>query len=217
MQLGDEVIDVRIEDVGKKISGGYKIVPNSRTSIEKGSVTDVLSSAQGGSVVKRADGTPEDGEQGSAYYEGLITDAEDLISKGSLQAAGTEADRSFFNSLYTAAYDGINELLALKQIIAADPSLNPIPPGTPIETRASIILPMAFSSATSSKGLSLSKYLSTSAALSVSIPRSISSAARDTMPSGTLRTPDATPAAAALYQLTSFSSSAEINGINSAI
>jgi len=123
MQKDEEVIDVRIEDVGKKISGGYKIVPNSRTSIEKGSVTDVLSSAQGGSVVKRADGTPEDGEQGSAYYEGLITDAEDLISKGSLQAAGTEADRSFFNSLYTAAYDGINELLALKQIIAADPSL----------------------------------------------------------------------------------------------
>tara|TARA_R110002012_G_scaffold117042_2_gene264867 strand:- start:1446 stop:4073 length:2628 start_codon:yes stop_codon:yes gene_type:complete len=121
MQKGEEVIDVRIEDVGKKISSGYQIVPNSKTSIEKGSVTDVF--AQGGSVIKRAEGTPEDGEQGSAYYEGLITDAEDLISKGNLQAAGTEADRSFFNSLYTAAYDGINELLALKQIIAADPSL----------------------------------------------------------------------------------------------
>ena len=76
---------------------------------------------------------------------------------------------------------------------------------------------MALSSATSSKGFNLSKNCSTSAALSVSIPRSISSAASDTIPSGTLITPDAIPAAAALYQLTSFSSSAEINGMNSAI
>ncbi len=121
MQLGDEVIDVRIEDVGKKIRSGYTVVPNSKTSIDEGSVTDVF--AKGGAVVKRATGTPESGEGSGEYYEGLISDAEKLIGSGTLQAAETEADRSFFNSLYTAAYDGINELLTLKQIIAADPSL----------------------------------------------------------------------------------------------
>lgn len=121
MQLGDEVIDVRIEDVGKKIKSGYTVVPNSKTSIDEGSVTDVF--AKGGAVVKRATGTPESGEGSGEYYEGLISDAEKLIGSGTLQAAETEADRSFFNSLYTAAYDGINELLTLKQIIAADPSL----------------------------------------------------------------------------------------------
>jgi hypothetical protein len=69
-----------------------------------------------------------------------------------------------------------------------------------IEVRASVILPAAFASATSSKGFNSSKNFSTSAALLVSKPKSINSAANDTTPSGTFIKPDAKPAAADVYQ-----------------
>ena len=56
---------------------------------------------------------------------------------------------------------------------------------------------MALSSATSSNGFILSKNSSTLAAVSVSAPRSNSSAARENTPSGTLIKPDSIPAAPA--------------------
>ena len=76
---------------------------------------------------------------------------------------------------------------------------------------------MVLSSATSSKGFILSKNCSTLATVSVSAPRSINSAPNDTIPSGTLIRPDTKPAPSAVYQLVSLFSSAELNGINSAI
>ena len=72
--------------------------------------------------------------------------------------------------------------------------LNPIAPGIPTCTNASVILPAAFSDAISSNGFILSKNCSTCAALLVSKPRSISSAPRDITPSGTYIRPDAIPA-----------------------
>ena len=62
-----------------------------------------------------------------------------------------------------------------------------------------------------------SKNLSTDATVSVSAPKSISSAPNDTIPSGTLIKPYIKPAPNALYQLVLLSASAELNGINSAI
>ena len=69
-------------------------------------------------------------------------------------------------------------------------------PAVPKDTtcvNASVILPAAFCSATSSNGLILSKNCSTSTAVFVSKPRSTSSAPRDTIPSGIFISPDSTP------------------------
>ena len=60
-------------------------------------------------------------------------------------------------------------------------------------TRSSVILPAAVASAFSSKGFILSKNCSTFAALFVSAPRSISSAPKDTKPSGIFIRPYAMP------------------------
>ena len=77
-------------------------------------------------------------------------------------------------------------------------NLAPAPAGTPIETNASNILPAAFCSATSSKGFILSKKSSTLAAeLTVKPVTSISSAPKDTKPSGIFKTPDNIPASPA--------------------
>ena len=90
-------------------------------------------------------------------------------------------------------------------------------PGTPTCTSVSVSLPIALSSAISSNGFSLSKNSSTLAAVFVSAPRSISSAARETTPSGIFNRPDAIPEAAAVYHAVSLFSSALFRGKNSAI
>ena len=97
------------------------------------------------------------------------------------------------------------------------PNLNPYVLGTPIETSASVNLPAPCFCASSSKGLIVSKNCSTLPAVLVSKPRSINSAARENIPSGTLNKPDAIPAAPAVYQAVSLLSSSDNNGINSAI
>jgi len=84
------------------------------------------------------------------------------------------------------------------------PNLNPTVLGTPIETRACVSLPAPCFSAISSKGFKVSKNCSTPAAVFVSKPRSMSSAAKENIPSGTFNTPDAIPAAPAVYQLVSY-------------
>ena len=94
------------------------------------------------------------------------------------------------------------------------PCLNPIVLGIPIDTNASVILPAPFFSAISSNGFNVSKNCSTFAAVFESAPRSISSAAKETIPSGTLIIPDAIPAAPAVYQLVSLFSSSGIKGTN---
>lgn len=120
---GEQSIDIPLAEAKKYIQDGWQMVPNSKVNIETDEITNVLGNAKGGEIVKRADGTPESGEGDADYYDNLIKDAESLIGAGTFTAAKTEADRSFFNSLYSASYDGLNELLTLKQLIAADPSL----------------------------------------------------------------------------------------------
>jgi hypothetical protein len=92
------------------------------------------------------------------------------------------------------AFFAFNALLA--SLVAV---LNPTAPGIPTCTNASVILPAAFLSAISSNGFISSKNCSTCAALFVSKPKSISSAPRDTIPSGTFIRPDTIPASPASY------------------
>jgi hypothetical protein len=91
-------------------------------------------------------------------------------------------------------------------------SFAPATPGTPICTKASVNLPIALCSATSSNGFILSKNCSTDAAVSVPAPKSINSAPKDTTPSGTFIKPDANPATKAVAPDTSLLSSA--SGVN---
>ena len=87
----------------------------------------------------------------------------------------------------------------------------PAAAGTPIDTNASTILPAARCSAISSNGFIVSNTCSTfAAAFSVNSNASISSAPRDTKPSGIFNTPDATPASAASICDTSWLSSASV-------
>jgi len=74
------------------------------------------------------------------------------------------------------------------------PTLKATPPGTPILTISSVILPAVVASAISSKGFIFAKNSSTSAALFVSAPRSIRVAPRETKPSGILNRPEPIPA-----------------------
>ena len=89
-------------------------------------------------------------------------------------------------------------------------ALKPTAPGIAIEVIASVNLPIALSSATSSNGFNLSKNFSTSTAYSVSKPKSISSAANDTTPSGILIKPEATPATPATNAFVSLGLSSSI-------
>ena len=76
------------------------------------------------------------------------------------------------------------------------PTLKAIPPGTPILTINSVILPAVVASAISSKGFIFAKNSSTSAALFVSAPISIKVAPNETKPSGILNKPEPIPAKA---------------------
>ena len=76
------------------------------------------------------------------------------------------------------------------------PTLKATPPGTPMLTISSVILPAVVASAISSKGFILAKNSSTSAALSVSAPISINVAPSETKPSGILNKPEPIPAKA---------------------
>ena len=89
-----------------------------------------------------------------------------------------------------------------------DAALKPAVPGTPICVNISANLPIVLSSAISSNGFILSKNCSTDAAVLVPAPKSISSAPKDTTPSGTFIKPDAIPATKAVAPETSLSSSA---------
>ena len=85
--------------------------------------------------------------------------------------------------------------LALKvALVKPDPILNARPPGIPMLTISSVILPAAVASAASSKGFILSKYSSTASALFLSTPKSKSVAPNVAAPSNILNTPEPTPA-----------------------
>ena len=94
------------------------------------------------------------------------------------------------------------------------PSLKPAVPGTPICTRACVSLPTPVCSAISSNGLSLSKNISTCAAVFVSKPRSTNSAPSEKAPSTTLIPPDTIPASPDVYHDASLFCSAGMSGCN---
>ena len=112
---------------------------------------------------------------------------------------------TFFTAFCKLGFLKLSELPALLVFKALSanfcPNLKPTPPGIPICVNASVSLPTALLWAYSSKGLSLSKNCSTSAAVSVSAPKSINSAASENTPSGTLMIPDAIPATPARKKL----------------
>ena len=64
------------------------------------------------------------------------------------------------------------------------PILKPMPPGTPMLTKSSVIFPAVVAAAFSSQVVRSSNHCSTAAALLVSAPRSMSVAPRENMPLG---------------------------------
>ena len=90
------------------------------------------------------------------------------------------------------------------------PTLSPIVPGIPTLTRTSAIFPAAVASAFSSHSVRSSNHFSTSAALLVSAPRSMSSAPRETIPLGIAIKPDPIPARIDSITLILLSSSAGV-------
>ena len=79
-------------------------------------------------------------------------------------------------------------------LVKPDPTLNASPPGIPMLTISSVILPAAVASAASSKGFIFAKYSSTASALSLSTPRSIRVAPNVAAPSKILKIPEPSPA-----------------------
>ena len=106
-----------------------------------------------------------------------------------------------------------SKYLPLFLAISADlakllPALKAKPPGTARLVIISVSLPAVVASAISSNGFIFAKNFSTSAALLVSAPRSISVAPSDTKPSGILNKPEPKPASTETIVLVSLSCSA---------
>jgi hypothetical protein len=122
----EEILDINLSELQKYLNEnkGWEVVPDSQISIKK---DEGIQLNAGGPVRKRNEGTPKEGEvieEGSIeYYDNILNNAEEAMKTGKIFVAQTESDRSFFNSLYTSAYDGLNELQTLKKLIAEDPNL----------------------------------------------------------------------------------------------
>jgi len=122
----EEILDINLSELQKYLNEnkGWEVVPDSQISIKK---EEGIQLNAGGPVRKRNEGTPKEGEivgdKSLEYYEDILDNAEEAMKGGKIFVAQTDADRSFFNSLYTSAYDGLNELQTLKKLIAEDPNL----------------------------------------------------------------------------------------------
>jgi len=120
------ILDINMSEIQKYLdeNKGWQIVPDSEITIKK---EEGIQLNAGGPVRKRNEGTPKEGEivgeESLEYYEDILENAEEAMKGGKIFVAQTDADRSFFNSLYTSAYDGLNELQTLKKLIAEDPNL----------------------------------------------------------------------------------------------
>lgn len=119
------VVDIRNSNQAKiqelLDTGEYTIISNSFEVNPDRSGVDIFR-AKGGPVFRQA-GSNEDGETAQPNYEEILKAAEDALAEGKLFPAQSESDRSFFNSLYSSTFDSLKDLLELKQLIAADPSL----------------------------------------------------------------------------------------------
>ena len=122
----EEILDINLSELQKYLNEnkGWEVVPDSQISIKK---DEGIQLNAGGPVRKRNEGTPKEGEvieeESIEYYDNILNNAEEAMKTGKIFVAQTESDRSFFNSLYTSAYDGLNELQTLKKLIAEDPNL----------------------------------------------------------------------------------------------
>ena len=130
----------KLED-GKVVEGTIKDIRNTQQDtindlLEQGFVIisnsfEVNKDREGGSlfadggIVKRSDGSPEDGENApGSDYEAILADAENALKEtGTVFPALTDTDKSFFNSLYSSTLESLNDLKRVKELIAADPSL----------------------------------------------------------------------------------------------
>ena len=125
---------------GKVVEGTIKDIRNTQQDtindlLKKGFVIisnsfEVNKDREGGSlfadggIVKRSDGSPEDGEKASSDYQAILADAESALKEtGTVFPSLTETDKSFFNSLYSSTLESLNDLKRVKELIAADPSL----------------------------------------------------------------------------------------------
>jgi len=130
----------KLED-GKVVEGTIKDIRNTQQDtindlLEEGYVIisnsfEVNKDREGGSlfadggIVKRSDGSPEDGENApGSDYEAILADAETALKDaGVVFPALTDTDKSFFNSLYASTLESLNDLKRVKELMAADPSL----------------------------------------------------------------------------------------------
>jgi len=121
------VVDIRNSDQAKiqellESDPPYTIISNSFEVNPDRSGVGIFNRAEGGPVFRQA-GSNKDGETAQPNYEEILKSAEAALAEGQLFPAQSESDRSFFNSLYSSTFDSLKDLLELKQLIAADPSL----------------------------------------------------------------------------------------------
>ena len=117
-----DIRNTQQDEINKLLADGFVIISN---SFEVNKDREGGSLFADGGIVKRSDGSPEDGENapGSDYAE-ILADAETALKDaGQIFPALTETDMSFFNSLYASTLESLNDLKRVKELMAADPSL----------------------------------------------------------------------------------------------
>jgi len=118
-------IDVRLFDVDDYLDKGYIIIPNSQITIGK---KEGLFMAEGGPVVKRAEGTTEDGEESEEIYDydaGENPTAEEILKefRSAQPVLETPAAQDQAKKLVAAGDLALKNLVKLKNLILVDPTL----------------------------------------------------------------------------------------------
>ena len=117
-----DIRNTQQDEINKLLEDGFVIISN---SFEVNKDREGGSLFADGGIVKRSDGSPEDGENApGSDYEAILADAETALKDaGVVFPALTETDKSFFNSLYASTLESLNDLKRVKELMAADPSL----------------------------------------------------------------------------------------------
>ena len=117
-----DIRNTQQDEINKLLEDGFVIISN---SFEVNKDREGGSLFADGGIVKRSDGSPEDGENApGSDYEAILADAENALKEtGTVFPALTDTDKSFFNSLYSSTLESLNDLKRVKELIAADPSL----------------------------------------------------------------------------------------------
>ena len=118
-----DIRNTQQDEIDRLIKEGFTIISNT-FEVNKDREGGALFQAKGG-IVERSSGSPESGEttEGSDY-EAILADAEKALGQaGVVFPSITDADKSFFNSLYASTLESLNDLKRVKELMAADPSL----------------------------------------------------------------------------------------------